>query len=73
MIYPKSAEQRDRFEAAAKAKGRGLSPFIVETVEQYLEDEHRMAELRDRHLMEKIRRQDKDKGAKQEEDTAAVV
>jgi hypothetical protein len=74
MLYPKTAEQRDRFEAASKAAGKGLSPFIVELVEQHLQDEERMRELRDKQLMEKIRRQDRDRAAAaaREEEQSAV-
>jgi hypothetical protein len=59
MIYPKTEEQRDRFEAAAKNRNKGLSPFIVEIVEQYLNDEQRRQELRDERLRKEIEEQDK--------------
>jgi len=72
MVYPKSAEQRDRFEAAAKASGKGLSPYMVEIVEQHLKDEERMRELRDRQLLEKIKRQDR-QAAKEAESEAPIL
>jgi hypothetical protein len=69
MVYPKTAEQRDRFQAAAEAQGKGLSPYIVEVVEQHLKDEERMQELRDRQLLEKIRRQDRQAAKEAEAET----
>ena len=36
MIYPQSAEQRELFEAAARADNRKLSPFIVHVVMQFI-------------------------------------
>ena len=54
MVYPESDEQRRRFEQAAAAEKRRLSPFICWLVDEWIkarEQDDRMVEMRKRFGM----------------------